>query len=85
MWLSGEVELFFLGSGPKTSVAVSKFNHVGEGADEKENVIQASLQGQQTSSVKGHIVNILGFVVHIVSVVATQSTTAAMKAAIDIT
>lgn len=48
-------------------------------------MIQASLQGQQTSSVKGHIVNILGFVVHIVSVVATQSTTAAMKAAIDIT
>ena len=57
---------------PTTSVAASKFNHLGEGADEKENVIEAALQGQQTFSIKDQIVNTLGFAVHSVSMVTTQ-------------
>lgn len=57
MGLSQEGELVFLGSGPTTSIVASKTNHLGEGADEEKNLIETSLQGQQTSSVKGQIVN----------------------------
>lgn len=47
--------LIVLGSAPTTSVAASKINHLGEGADEEENGIEASPQGQQTSSGKGQM------------------------------
>ena len=76
-----EIEFIFLGSAPTTSVAAFKFNHLGEGADEKENVIEAALQGQQTFSIKDQIVNILGFAIHSVSMVTTQLHHCSRKAA----
>lgn len=76
-----EVELIFLGSAPTTSVAASKFNHLSEGADEKENGIEAALQGQQTFSMKEQIVNTLGFAIHSVSMVTTQLDHCSRKAA----
>ena len=66
---------------PTTSVAASKFNHLSEGADEKENVIEAALQGQQTFSIKDQIVNTLGFAIHSVSMVTTQLDHCSRKAA----
>ena len=76
-----EIEFIFLGSAPTTSVAASKFNHLGEGADDKENVIEAALQGQQTFSIKDQTVNILGFAIHSVSMVTTQLNHCSRKAA----
>lgn len=49
----------------------SKTNHFDERTQEEKNVIEASLQGQQTCSVKGQIADILGFASHKVSVATT--------------
>lgn len=79
--LSQEVELIFLCSGP--TISDSKTNHCNERQEKDKNVIEASLQGQQTLSVKGQIVNSLGFEVHMVSVATTELCHYSRKAAID--